>query len=353
MKRRNNGEGTLEKMANGKFRYVTRLDQKIVKGPVRETRAEAAQALTEKLAAHENAVPENRKLFITWVRSSIKSRPKLAPTTRDSYTYWANALERDPLGQTPIDDITDRELLSWWRNSDLLPVTRKKRVNWILSMLREAGVKTTWKPPRIESESTRRPLSPDERDAIRELIPQLSPELQRFIYLTWFLGLRRSEACALRHDDRDGDGVLVRRTVTYADGKIHVRALGKSARAFGWVYLPQQLQSEIGPPRRGFVITDGPDPANPKGLSNALRYAIKDTILVKVPRMGSHAMRRTYGMMLLESGADVVTSAQSMRHDPVMLLKEYAKSRRDLMTSAVQNAFEDPIPPKTTPRSEN
>jgi integrase len=353
MKRRNNGEGTPEKMPGGKVRYVTLKDKKIIKGPVRETRAEAAQALAEKLAALENAVPENRKLFITWVRSSIKSRPKLAPTTRETYTYWANALERDPLGQLPVDDITDRELLNWWRNSDLLPVTRKKRVNWILSMLREAGVKTTWRPPRIESESTRRPLSPHERDAIRELIPQLSPELQRFIYLTWFLGLRRSEACALRHDDRDGDGVLVRRTVTYAGGKLHVRALGKSARAFGWVYLPQQLQSEVGPPRTGFVITETEKPPNPIGLSNALRYALQDTPLAKVPRMGSHAMRRTYGMMLLESGADVVTSAQSMRHDPVMLMREYARSRRDLMETAVKNAFETPIHPKTTPKSEN
>jgi pterin-4a-carbinolamine dehydratase len=44
-------------------------------------------------------------------------------------------------------------------------------------------------------------------------------------------------------------------------------------------------------------------------------------------------------MKAIESGADVVTAAKAMRHDPSILLREYSRTRVDLMTDAVGKAF--------------
>lgn len=61
--------------------------------------------------------------------------------------------------------------------------------------------------------------------------------------------------------------------------------------------------------------------------------------------MGPHALRRTYGMTLLEAGVDVVTAADLMRHDPAMLLQEYARTRTDLKREAVRRTFGPTVGP--------
>jgi integrase len=62
-----------------------------------------------------------------------------------------------------------------------------------------------------------------------------------------------------------------------------------------------------------------------------------------VPHMGPHALRRTYGMQLLEAGVDVVTAADLMRHDAKMLLEEYARSRPDLKIAAIARTFGEQV----------
>jgi len=55
---------------------------------------------------------------------------------------------------------------------------------------------------------------------------------------------------------------------------------------------------------------------------------------------GLHKLRGTYGMTLLESGVDIRTAADLMRHDPAMLVRQYAMSRRDLKEAALDRLME-------------
>ena len=75
---------------------------------------------------------------------------------------------------------------------------------------------------------------------------------------------------------------------------------------------------------------------------DTLRAAVKRLMAkagIIVPYGGPHTLRRSYGMALLEAGVDIVTAAELMRHDPATLLAEYARSRRDLKTSAIERTF--------------
>jgi site-specific recombinase XerD len=74
-------------------------------------------------------------------------------------------------------------------------------------------------------------------------------------------------------------------------------------------------------------------------LTHRLKDAMKGTALENIKYAGLHIFRRTYGMVLLEKGVDVTTAAELMRHDPVMLLKEYTRSREDLKRDAIKKAF--------------
>jgi integrase len=103
------------------------------------------------------------------------------------------------------------------------------------------------------------------------------------------------------------------------------------------------LKDEFGLPfRKEFT---GKDPIKPDILTDAIKQMAKDAG-VSVPYIGPHAFRRTYGMTLLEAGVDIVTAAELMRHDPMVLAKEYAQTRKDLKTDAVKRAFGgDDAPP--------
>lgn len=125
--------------------------------------------------------------------------------------------------------------------------------------------------------------------------------------------------------------------MTVTREKVHVRHVGKSHNAHRWVAIPDDL-AFIGT-GKGFVIGGLPNPLNPKTLSDKISRLFAGSLLDGVPYGGGHALRRTYGQRLLESGVDPVTAAALMGHDPTQLLREYAASREDLKRDAVKKAF--------------
>jgi integrase len=52
-----------------------------------------------------------------------------------------------------------------------------------------------------------------------------------------------------------------------------------------------------------------------------------------------HGLGRTFGMDMLESGVDLRTAAEQMRHDTAMLANIYSRSRRDLKRAAAAKVF--------------
>jgi integrase len=348
--RARDGEGTPEQLPSGLFRYVTKLKTGTVKGPAKPTKDEARVALAEKLRSlNDESEARPRMSFGTMAKSWTESRTDAAPSTRDTWRYWSNSLSSDPLSKIPAIEITAADLTAWWRRSKLKPITKGKRVGWFRQVLRDNGIRVEWTAPKSDKHNPRRPLNEEERTALLGALATLPNDLRLAILLCWYVGLRRSEACGLMHSDRDGDGVRIRRTVTYSDGALRVRMKGKTGASLAWVPLAPALRELVGPPRVGFVLTGDPKtPMNPKVLSNRLHEVLKP-ILPRVPRLGTHALRRTFGTMLLEAGTDVVTAAKAMRHDPATLLREYARSRDDLTKKAVDDVFSAPLPPLTTP----
>ncbi|HRI45271.1 MAG TPA: tyrosine-type recombinase/integrase [Fimbriimonadaceae bacterium] len=343
-KRRARGEGTFERLPSGLWRCIVKQNGKKIAGPARPTKSEARAALNQKLAVPPGG--ENRSLSSA-ARLWLTESTHLAPTTRDTYLWWTSALEADPLADLPVLAITERDLAAWVRRQlkRLAPATVRNRLGHIHQVLRYAGNPARTTPP-ARGARLRRPLSPDERAALDAAIAS-EPDsgTQMAAMLLRYLGLRVSEACGLMHEDRDGDGVWIRRGVTVTRDAIHVRERLKTARSSGWVPLPMILRPLVGH-GSGYVIQLARqrkgEPAHPKTVKCHLKGLLLRAGLGHVPAIGPHTLRRTYGQTLLEAGVDVVTAAQAMRHDPTILMREYAQSRTDLMRDAVRKAFDEP-----------
>lgn len=323
--KRDPGTGTLKQLPSGKYRYVAMVSGKTVAGPSKATPEEAFAALRSKL--RENAASAGRESFTTFARAWLKGRKaRLSPTTCETYEFWLKSIEADALGKLQILKITEKDLRAWRDRQPHKHTTIRKRLAWIHQMLRAAGNDAHIDPPQLKHHE-RRPLSPREQDVLKKRIKDADPRIRLAVHLCWEMGLRRSEACGLRHEDRDGDGVWIRRVAVATAGTVHVRERAKTAKSHGWIPLPASLKRVIGK-GKGFVL-GGAEPMNPKTLSWHMRKLAEGTALANVPHMGLHALRRTYGMMLLEEGVDLVTAAELMRHDASMLLGEYARSRED------------------------
>ena len=341
--RRARGEGTYEQLPSGLWRCRIKWQGRIVTGEAKPTRAEAGRSAQAALAKEKNGgvAPARGRSWSTFAQGWAEERAKrLSPTTAETEGHWAAYVRKDLLGVKPVDRLTSADLNAWRDRLGVSPNTSHNLCGWVNQMMRAAGSDARVDVP-ARKPHQRRPLSTNERTAMREFIDTLDPETRTMMLLCWAMGLRRSEACGLRHEDRDGEGVRIERTIVVTKGHLVERPKTKTARSAGWVPIPPFMDELIGHGRKGFVVNgEIKTPPNPKALSSRYEHAIRGHDLRRVPYLGPHTLRRTYGMSLLESGADVVTAAEAMRHDPKMLLDEYSRSREDLKTSAAKRAFE-------------
>lgn len=340
--RRAKGEGTWETLPSGKVRLIVQFKNQKVKGPAAESKTLARQLLKQKLAdlANPNA-PLKGKSFGTRASEWLSSK-RYSPTTNEVYGYWVSSIAKDPLGKMLPDQIREKDLESWKARQTLAKSTLRNRCAWINQLLKFCQVEVRISVPR-KSKHNRRPLFPEEIQAAGTLLTQLDEDTRIFALLCFVCGLRRSEACGLQHDDRIGDGFIPKRSAVIVKRKIILRKILKTDESEAWVPIPPMLDKEIGG-KPGYVVGGTRGPLSGKMLYDRLKKAAKGTPLEKVPYFGLHALRRTYGFMQLEAGADVVTVASNMRHDPKMLLDEYSRTRRDLKTKSVAGVFDGLTP---------
>jgi integrase len=335
--RRDRGDGTWEELPSGKVRLVIQVDGIRIKSKAKPTKTEAKASLKEKLEDLANPGAASTKSFSIAAHDWLKSRRRLSPTTKEVYGYWVASIEKDALGTVPVDRITSKHLEAWKSRQRLAKTTLRNRCSWINQVLSFAGSEVRIGVP-PKGRHARRPLDPDERKALIELLSKLDPDAKMFALLCFVCGLRRSEACGLQHDDRVGDGFIPRRSAVVVGRKIIVRQSLKTDESEAWVPIPPFLDKLIGG-KPGYVVGGTRGPLSGKMLYERVKKAARGTALEKVPYFGLHALRRTYGMMQLEAGADVVTVASNMRHSAQMLLEEYARSRTDLKARSVESAF--------------
>lgn len=193
---------------------------------------------------------------------------------------------------------------------------------------RSVGIQLTYGAKKELSKRSR-VLEPDER---KRLLRAAKGEEKWLIGFLMQMGLRRGEALGVMHEDRDQDGITLRRQVVRTTGAILVTSL-KTKQSEAWVPLPKWMARYLGK-GEGFVLTeDGVRPKSPTWAGKTVAEVAKRAGLGRVT---PHDLRHTAAMALLESGVDVVTAAEILRHDPVMLAKVYAKSRRDLKREALK-----------------
>lgn len=338
--RRLKGEGSFELLASGMWSCYTKRNGKKLRGAPAATRIEASRNLQKRLEAERKGARQASAQSFTMLARKWVSSASLSPTTRDTYGWWLDDLENDEIGRKPVRKITQDDLDSWllrarvrWANS-----TVRNRCRFVNQILALAGSDLEVAVP-PKKQHSRRPLSPGERKILDALEPPEEWMLMALKVLRMVGGTRRSEAFGLRHEDRDGDGIWINRVVLLSKGKLVVRAKAKTAKSKRWVPIPAALRDSIGNGRTGFVIGGGKDPMNPKLLSDWLYRVKVASGLRNVPYFGTHAIRRTCGMQMLEAGVDLITTAEILGHDPQMLAGEYARSREDLKLDAVDKAF--------------
>lgn len=333
--RRGSGEGTTERLPSGLWRGSISRDGRRIKGPARKTEKEALDALHEKLKSETKIEAPNQSLS-SWAHAWVSAK-RLSPTTKEVYNWWIDAFDKDGIGSMPLAKINDQAVKLWRDRQTHSPSTVKKRLGFLKTVLRAAGIETTIRPPKTEK-SLRRPLTPQERTELMEKL-KAAPELTKLaILLCLQMGLSRSEACGLMWEDYAHGWVWIRRSTVETEGEIRVKST-KTNNRVRRIKVPPMLLPFFEVKRKGFVLGSGKTPMSPHHLSNKLAYLIEGTSLENVPFMGLHTLRRTFGMMLLEAGVDIVTAAELMGHDPIMLAKVYAGSRDDLKEDAMERAF--------------
>lgn len=306
-----------------------------IKGPAKPTKAEARAAWESKYAKPRGP---SRLSFSTFARTWQSQQAGSPSTLEQLRIFVSSKIESDPIGALTISSVDDSDVQAWVRRQKGAGSTIRRNLGRLKQILKAAGVEINVARPK-DSGHSRRPLSPAERTDVDKLLSQSDEPTRRAILIALYTGLRRSEIIALKHEDRDGAGVWVRRRGIATKGRLDIQPQTKSTKSRRWVPLPPQIEKMIGPPSTGFVLTDAKEPLSPHALTKRLKKAKKGTSMEFMPYAGFHTLRRTYGMILLETGTDVVTASEMMGHDAAMLLKEYARSREDLKTEAAKRAF--------------
>jgi len=344
------GDGTYQvNKKTGDVRLVKRLNKKQYAGPWKSSRPEAKRGWNAKFASpSESARPSLSTFAKSWraqLRGSHSTLQQWDLFLRNKLGIDLDELDAerkslDPIGKMPLNEIDSAVVKAWLARQEGAPTTVRRLLGRLKQILKDAGIHVEVRRP-ADPGHARRPLSPPERSDLDQVLANADEPTRRAILIALYTGLRRSEICALRHSDRDGNGIWVRRRAIQTKGRVDVQPNTKTAKSRGWVPLPAAVREFIGPPRQGYVLTDDKEILTPVALTHRLKDAMRGTSIGKVPYAGLHTFRRTYGMILLEKGVDVATAAELMRHDPAMLLKEYARSREDLKVDAIKKAFGD------------
>ena len=332
---RTKGEGTVQTLPGGKFRGAMTVDGQRVFGPTVAKRGEALPALKAKLSSLplEDAEPAlsicvNRR--IDWMISSGYS-----PTTVDLWRAALKRIEGDRIGDLEPRDVDETELTAWISRQEGAQRTVKNYADVIRRVLSLHGYKLEMPRATVKERRTRPPklLSPTDQKEL--LATPMSPDLRVMVLLGLQLGLRRSEMAGLCHEDREGNGVVIRRAVVRATGAVTIKT-PKTASSEAWVALSPELRAIVGK-GKGYVLGDPVRPVSPSVLDDRWRRFVAKH--KRFRGVGLHDLRRSFGMTIMEKGTDARTAAEMMRHDPKMLLDLYSRSRRDLKSKAIDRAF--------------
>lgn len=353
MDRRANHEGTVERLPNGKYRARAWVKGVRVSSTTEPSKSMALGSLRRAIAEldrpqDERTIPTLADFVYDQLNGPLQKGPeKLAPTTWSLYeTIYRTRLENHPTGFTPIDAVSRQDVEEWRDGLGVAPRSTNRYLSLVRMMLGRAkdqgyisvnpcdGVKGF---DTVEAQVLT--LSAAQVDKLLKL--PMTERMERALRLCLH-GLRRAEACGLRYEDFDGEGIWIKRQSQDIGGSVSVRRALKTKASGAWLPVDAQLKKLLAGGEGYVLATESGKSMSPRNLARDFATLIHETEFARIETdegtfaLTLHDLRATFGMRLLEAGVDIRTAAEMMRHSPEMLVKIYARSRRDLKKEAMQ-----------------
>jgi integrase len=385
-KRRNDHEGSLERLPSGKYRYKGWLNGQLVCGSAAPTKSEALRNYKVKLAAILNPPPPvtaNLPILGDYVRDLLEGpyherviAGTLAPTTWNMYEQvWRLKICTTPIAMIRIDLVTPEDVNTWvnslmteervTKKGRVFPAratsnTSKRRIIGMLGGMFSYGIEqkkleiknpctNADKPPvdkvefvTLNAEDVEDLLAlcdkedPDETNNEKEKARRIaSNRRRRLITLLGLHGFGPAEMCGLRKEDFDGEGIEPRRQrQRLGQWGVTVRDQLKTPERKRWVPLDDELVEMLKEVKEGYVLEIAPGKAmEPANLRRAFQGMVKGTMF---ERMTPYDLRHTFAQRLLDENVDVQTAAELMRHSVEVFLRRYVQSDRARKVAAMK-----------------
>jgi integrase len=344
--RRGNGEGSITRLADGRWQARVSLPNGRRKAFYGKTRREAAEKLTRALAAQQQGLPlvgERQTVgqFLTHWLEDV-ARPSVRPRTYASYAQLLRLHLLPELGRVPLAKLSPQHVQSFLNRKRAAGLSART-VQYLHAVLRRAlGQAERWGlvarnvarlvvPPTAE----RPDVQPLTIEQARQLIAAARGDRLEALYtVAVAIGLRQGEALGLRWQDIDLDrGLLtVARQLQRIDGTL-VLTEPKTARSRRTLQLPavaiealrahkrRQLEARLaaGPAWQdsGLVFTTAI--GTPLDARNVVRHFHALLARAGLPRMPFHTLRHTAASLLLAQGLDIRVVQQVLGHSQIAL----------------------------------
>lgn len=340
--RRANQEGTYQKIKSGKVRLVVMEDGRRVYGPAAETRREARAAYHQQKEAKDAPAKHESPILAAYFYQQLQRLQRnLAPTTYALYvTVYETLINTQPIGVIPLPEIEPTHVQAWYDRLAALKPRSSNRYLQCLKAILEHAVRTGLleKNPatavRAKKADEHHKTLLDRQQVDHLLAKQMSPRLRLGIMLCLH-GLRRAEACGLKFEDFDGDGLNVKRQALEVNGELVIREATKTGKS-RWVPVNADLKALLSQGEGWVLKTSAGTPLRPRNLAREWSALVKGT---EYEGLTLHDLRSTMGMLLLEKGVDVRTAAEILGHSPAMLASIYARSRKELKKEALLRVY--------------
>ncbi len=329
--RRAPGEGKIEtvtrKDGTKRHRCVLTVDGKKTVGPWCKKRTDAVPEAKRKAAGDQRSLSFAEE----WSRALLSL--KAEGTNREQYRMTFEHFARTALGELATPAIVAQDVQRALETHPGGPQTIRGHRTRILATLRRLGNKLEMANPRVPKKP-KLVVRPDDAGEFVKFCLSLAEADALLLLVPFQLGLRRSESLGLRHSDRDGDGVWIRRKVTVTEEAVEESDVLKTENSYGWQPLSDELKKLVGS-KPGYVIGGKDVPMSPSTATKRTRDLLEKT---KWKGFTPQALRRSFGQFIYEQTGDIYGTAMLMRHTVQMSEREYLQTDKRLRSAVFDKA---------------
>lgn len=300
-------------------------------------------------------------LMHTWLFNFLHNSAKIKPSSFQRYEgIYRNYIKDSQIAGIKISTLNSIQLQKYYNELykkkyrytqvETLNTVLKVFFNWCIDngyLLKNPATKVNIKGSKTDIINNKRKnveiLSEEEIQTIKEYIKNTNMEL--LILLDLATGLRQGELLALdwEHIDLEKKEIKVEKSVkeiyVYDDENTkHIETVFQSPKtihSFRAVSIPDVLIDVL----KNFENKDGllfqdkdGNPLKAKNVSYKWSKILKNC---NIPHKKFHAIRHTYGSMLLKNGVDIETVAELMGHSAISITQIYLHSTSNQKQDAV------------------